>query len=156
MAKLHMHKKERSGTSPDRNKIEVIKMNEMKIVVPSNNPGGLEADRSDHFGHCDIFTMVTVQDGKIAQIEKVEQIAHGAGGCMVPVNTLRDCGAQAIVVGGIGARPLAGFNEVGITVYFAPREQIKTVAGVMDAFLANNLPIMDASQSCQGGANCHH
>ncbi len=131
-------------------------MAEMKIVVPSNNPGGMEAERSAHFGHCDIFTMVTINDGKIDKVELHEQIAHGAGGCMVPVTTLRDMGAQAIVVGGIGGRPLAGFAEVGITVYFAPPEQIRTVGEAMAAFLANNLPIMDPSQACGGGSACHN
>ena len=130
-------------------------MSEMKIVVPSNSPGGMDAERSEHFGHCDVFTMLTVSEGKIDKIDLVEQIAHGSGGCMVPVLTLRDMGAHAIVVGGIGGRPLAGFNDVGISVYFAPPEQIRTVGQVMDAFLADQLPIMDPSQSCGGGVKCH-
>ncbi len=131
-------------------------MSEQKVVVPTNNPGGMDAERSDHFGHCDVFTVVTVRNGEISNVETMGQIEHGAGGCMVPVKTLKDYGAHAIVVGGIGARPLSGFAEVGIDVYFAPREQIGTVAQVMEAFLAGNLPIMQPSQSCQGGGDCHH
>ena len=131
-------------------------MSAVKVVVPTNNPGGMEAERSDHFGHCDIFTLVTVDGGKIDKVETVEQIAHEAGGCMVPVKTLSGTGAHAIVVGGIGARPLAGFAEEGIDVYFAPREQIRTVSEVMDAFLQGNLPIMQPGQACKGGSNCHH
>ena len=131
-------------------------MSEMKVVVPSNNPGGMEASRSEHFGHCDVFTMITVKDGKIGEVKLQEQIEHGAGGCMVPVQTLKDMGANAIIVGGIGGRPLAGFAQVGIDVYFASREQIDSVQGAIDAFLAGNLPIMDPSQACQGGSNCHH
>lgn len=131
-------------------------MSVVKVVVPTNNPGGMEAERSDHFGHCDVFTLITINDGKIDSVETMEQIEHGAGGCMVPVQTLRDYGAHAIVVGGIGARPLAGFAEVGIDVYFAPREQIRTVDDVMTAFLAGNLPVMQPGQACKGGGNCHH
>lgn len=131
-------------------------MNIMKVVVPSNSPGGMEAERSDHFGHCDVFTLITVNDGKIASVETVEQIAHDAGGCMVPVKTLSGVGAQAIVVGGIGARPLAGFAEEGIDVYYAPREQIRTVEEVMGAFLEGNLPVMQPGQACKGGSNCHN
>jgi predicted Fe-Mo cluster-binding NifX family protein len=129
---------------------------EQKVVVPTNNPGGMEAERSDHFGHCDVFTMVTVNNGQISKVETMEQVEHGAGGCMVPVQTLKDYGAHAIVVGGIGARPLAGFSEVGVDVYFAPREQIRTVEEVMNAFLAGNLPIMQPTQACKGSGNCHH
>lgn len=131
-------------------------MSVMKVVVPTNNPGGMEAERSDHFGHCDVFTLITISDGKIDSVETMAQVEHGAGGCMVPVQTLRDSGAHAIVVGGIGARPLAGFAEVGIDVYFAPREQIRTVDDVMTAFLAGNLPVMQPGQACKGGSNCHH
>lgn len=131
-------------------------MSVTKVAVPTNNPGGMDAERSDHFGHCDVFTLITVSGGKIANVETVEQIAHDAGGCMVPVKTLSATGAQAIVVGGIGARPLAGFAEEGIDVYFAPREQIRTVSEVMTAFLEGNLPVMQPGQACKGGGNCHH
>lgn len=131
-------------------------MSVMKVVVPSNSPGGMGAERSEHFGHCDVFTVVTVSNGEVASVETKEQIEHGAGGCMVPVQTLKDFGAHSIVVGGIGGRPLAGFAEVGIDVYFAPREQIRTVEEVMAAFLAGSLSIMHLSQSCQGGGDCHH
>jgi predicted Fe-Mo cluster-binding NifX family protein len=116
----------------------------------------MAAERSEHFGHCDVFTVVTVNNGAVDSVETKEQVEHGPGGCMVPVQTLKDFGANAIVVGGIGARPLAGFAEVGIEVYFAPREQIRTVEEVVAAFLAGNLPIMQPGQSCKGGGDCHH
>jgi predicted Fe-Mo cluster-binding NifX family protein len=62
----------------------------LRLAVPSNNPGGLEAGRSDHFGHCDLFTLVDIRDNKIVEVETVSNQEHGAGGCMVPVQFLKD------------------------------------------------------------------
>lgn len=35
-------------------------MNTVKIAIPSDQPGGLEARVSEHFGHCDLYTIVEV------------------------------------------------------------------------------------------------
>ena len=129
----------------------------MRIAIPSNKPGGLEASRSDHFGHCDIFTIVDLNLKN--EVEKVSTIANGdheAGGCMVPVKVLQEAGAEAIVVGGMGARPMQGFAGVGINVYFADRSSVKTVGEAVTQFSAGQLPVMNADQVCKGSGNCQH
>ncbi len=125
------------------------------LAVPSNNPGGLEAGRSDHFGHCDLFTLIKIEDSTIEKVETVSNQEHGAGGCMVPVNFLRDQGVKAIVVGGIGARPLQGFSEVGIDVYFADRNDVQSVQAVAEGMIAGKFPLIHPDQACSGHANCH-
>ena len=42
---------------------------------------------------------------------------HTEGGCMAPVLVLAEHNVDAIVVDGIGGRPLMGFNQVGIAVH---------------------------------------
>jgi len=129
----------------------------MKIAIPTNNPGGMEAPRSDHFGHCDVFTLVEVDgDNKVVSVDLLPVPDHSAGGCMIPVKTLSDAGADIIVVGGIGARPMQGFAEVGIDVYWADKNSIPTAGDVMEKFCAGQLPKMNADQACGGGSNCHH
>lgn len=129
----------------------------MRIAIPTNNPGGMEASRSDHFGHCDVFTLVEVDgDNKVTSVETLPVPDHGAGGCMVPVSVLNDAGVDAIVVGGIGAKPMQGFAKVGIDVYWADRQAIPDAAAVMEKFSAGLLPKMNADQACTGGSNCHH
>jgi predicted Fe-Mo cluster-binding NifX family protein len=129
----------------------------MRIAIPTDNPGGMQALRSGHFGHCDIFTIIELDDQKqIKTIELVPTPEHVSGGCMVPVNILRDARVQAIVVGGMGARPLQGFNQVGIDVYWADRNTITDVATVVEHFLAGNLPVMRADQVCGGDGHDHH
>ena len=129
----------------------------MRIAIPSNSPGGLDAERSDHFGHCDMFTMLDIDEKKeIKDVTIIQNGDHEAGGCMVPVKILQDAGAEAIIVGGMGARPMRGFADVGITVYFADRSSMETVQDVVGGLNDNKLPVMHADQVCKGSGNCHH
>jgi len=127
----------------------------LRLAVPSNNPGGLEAQRSDHFGHCDLFTIIDIKDNAIASVDAVANKEHAAGGCLVPVTLLRDQGVKAIVVGGIGARPLQGFNEVGISVYYADRNSVQNVQNAAEGMIAGHFPVIEPHQTCQGQGNCH-
>lgn len=129
----------------------------MRVAVPSNNPGGLEAERSDHFGHCDVFTLIEfTEDNSVGAVTTIVNGDHQAGGCMVPVSVLQKAGAQAIIVGGIGARPMRGFADAGIHVYFADRGSMQTVSDVIGGYAAGKLPLMHADQACKGSGNCHH
>lgn len=129
----------------------------MRVAIPTNNPGGLDAGRSAHFGHCDVFTVIELDDSKnIEGVATIENGGHEAGGCMVPVQLLRDSGVDAIVVGGLGAWPMRGFAEAGIAVYFADPNGVVSVREVIDGFVANRLPVMHADQVCKGSGNCHH
>ena len=56
----------------------------MRIAIPTNNPGGMEATRSEHFGHCDVFTLVEVDaENNISSVETLPVPEHGTGGCTV-------------------------------------------------------------------------
>ena len=33
------------------------------IAIPSENQGGLDAGLGAHFGHCDLYTLVTLEEG---------------------------------------------------------------------------------------------
>ena len=124
-------------------------MQRKTVAVPSMHPGGLEAMRSGHFGHCDVFTLVDVEDGQIRDVAVVYNPPHMQGGCQAPVNLLQQNGADAIIVGGIGMRPLMGFKQVGIDVYYGP--QGETVGMVVDYLLQGNLQLIADDQVCGGG-----
>ena len=126
-----------------------------KIAIPTNNPGGLEGKRSDHFGHCDVFTVVNLKDNKVDSVETIANEGHNAGGCMVPVKMLADKNVDALVVGGMGKRPLQGCQELGIQVYYADRKSYEDVDGVVKGMLLNSLQVMEPDQACKGHANCH-
>jgi predicted Fe-Mo cluster-binding NifX family protein len=124
-------------------------MKEGRIAVPSIDAGGIEGQRSGHFGHCDVFTLVDVEEGEIKQVTTIPNQSHVQGGCMVPVNLLADHKVNALIVGGIGMRPLMGFKQVGIDVYYdATRQEIKPV---VEDLLAGKLPMIADNQVCGGG-----
>jgi predicted Fe-Mo cluster-binding NifX family protein len=124
-------------------------MEEGRIAIPSMGPGGLDGERSGHFGHCDVFTMVDVENGQIKQVTTVPNQSHVQGGCMVPVNLLAEHNVNALIVGGIGMRPLMGFRQVGIDVYYdAERPQIRPV---VEDLIAGKLTAIGDNQVCGGG-----
>ncbi len=120
----------------------------MRIAIPSNGEGGLDGERSAHFGSCDCFTLIDVKDGEIVEVTVVANPPHEHGGCLRPVGMLAGHGVNAIVAAGMGGRPLAGFNEAGIDVYF--ENQTTSTAEVMRLLLMGNLPIMDGRNACGG------
>ncbi|NNG00045.1 MAG: NifB/NifX family molybdenum-iron cluster-binding protein [Desulfobacteraceae bacterium] len=120
-----------------------------RIAIPSTGAGGIDGERSGHFGHCDVFTFVDVKDGQIASVSTINNAEHVQGGCMVPVNLLAEHQANALIVGGIGMRPLMGFRQVGIDVYYdAERPAIKPV---VEDLIAGKLPMINDNQVCGGG-----
>ncbi len=124
-------------------------MQEGRIAIPTIGPGGLEGQRSGHFGHCDVFTFVDVEGGEIKNISSIPNQSHVQGGCMVPVNLLAENKVTALIVGGIGMRPLMGFKQVGIDVYYdESRPQIKPV---VEDLIAGKLPLISDNQVCGGG-----
>lgn len=125
-------------------------MTRVRIAVPSEGNGGLDGLRAGHFGHCDVFTLVDVEDGEIKEVSVVANKEHVQGGCMVPVQLLARHKVQRLVVGGIGMRPLMGFRQVGIDVYYdGERQEIRPV--VLD-MIAGRLPMIGDDQVCGGSA----
>ena len=121
-----------------------------RIAVPSLAGGGIDGKRAGHFGHCDVFTLIDVADGKIQAVSTLANQEHVQGGCMVPVNLLANNNVNALIVGGIGMRPLMGFRQVGIDVYYdAERIDIQPV---VEDLIAGTLPMIDDTQVCGGGA----
>ena len=124
-------------------------MKDGRIAVPSMESGGMDGQRSGHFGHCDVFTFVDVEEGEIKQVSTIPNQTHVQGGCMVPVNLLAEHKVDALIVGGIGMRPLMGFKQVGIDVYYdATRQEIKPV---VEDLIADQLPQIENDQVCGGG-----
>jgi predicted Fe-Mo cluster-binding NifX family protein len=117
-----------------------------RVAIPSQSPGGLEARRSAHFGHCECFTVVDVNDGSIGEVTVVSNAPHQEGGCMTPVMLLADNKVDAIVVDGIGGRPLQGFMQVGIAVHAGVGE---TVEQAVKAYAMDLLPPVGPGGTCQ-------
>jgi FKBP-type peptidyl-prolyl cis-trans isomerase 2/predicted Fe-Mo cluster-binding NifX family protein len=118
------------------------------IAVPSEAPGGLDAQISEHFGHCALFTLVQVEDGQVVSVDSLPNQPHEQGGCMGPVTLLKQHGVEAMVAGGMGMRPLAGFRQVGIRVYF--KDDATTVREAVDGVIAGRYREFGDQHTCGG------
>lgn len=124
-------------------------MTRVRIAVPSDGEGGLDGLRAGHFGHCDVFTFVDVEEGKIVDVTVLANKEHVQGGCMVPVNLLAEHKVDALIVGGIGMRPLMGFRQVGIKVYH--EAETRQIRPVIEQMLAGQVQLISENQVCGGG-----
>jgi predicted Fe-Mo cluster-binding NifX family protein len=80
-----------------------------KIAVPTSN-GLLDG----HFGHCQQFAMIEVEDGEIKSISYLDAPPHQPG--LLPP-WLAERGASDIIAGGMGQRAIDLFNEKGVNVF---------------------------------------
>ncbi len=126
-------------------------MNKQKIAVPTK----LTGKRSGHFGHCQQFTIVEIENNNVTAISFLQNPPHATDGCMKPVSLLKANQVDAIIVGGMGANPFNRFREVGINVFFADLKKFPDVQSIVDSLLAGTLVPMVSQQLCGGSGNCH-
>lgn len=124
----------------------------IKIAIPSQTPGGLDAGLGAHFGQCELYTVVTVENGSIEKVEVIPNVPHQEGGCMAPVQHLAGNGVNRLIAGGMGLRPLMGFNQMGIEVYHGGES--RTVGEAVQAMLSGQLPQFQQNHTC-GGCGGH-
>lgn len=107
------------------------------LAIPSGIPGGLKAPMGMHFGHCDVYTIVEIEDGMVKKVFTLPSIPHQQGGCLAPVQYLADHGVCTLLAGSMGMRPLMGFKQMGIDVFFA--KNFSLVECAVQAFLEGKL-----------------
>lgn len=118
----------------------------LKLAVPTMGEAGMESERSGHFGRCDVFTIVDIADGQVTAVGEIANPPHEEGGCLRPVGLLAAEGVNAIVAAGMGMRPMMGFNQAGIKVFFDNAHP--KVADAVAAVIAGEAPEMTADQAC--------
>ena len=79
-------------------------MGKIRIAVPTKSHEGLQASVSKVFGKAETFTIVDVEDGKIKEVQVIDNPAasyeYGAG--PVAVKTLADHKVNLVVTGQLG------------------------------------------------------
>ncbi len=125
----------------------------MLIAVPSDAPGGLEATISEHFGHSAGFTLVQCEGTEIGETKFIANESHEHGGCMGPVMLLKNHGVDALICGGMGQRPLEGFRQVNIAVYF--KEAASTVKEAVEQMTAGKCREFGEQHTCGGHGHDH-
>jgi predicted Fe-Mo cluster-binding NifX family protein len=123
-------------------------MNEIVVAVPSTAPGGLAAELEEHFGHSEVFTLVTLRDGAVAGVEVAPGMEHHEGGCVEIVSYLAGKGINVLVAGGMGMRPLMAFDQSNIAVFHCGDSA--DVRSAVEALAAGRLARFDPAATCHG------
>jgi predicted Fe-Mo cluster-binding NifX family protein len=95
----------------------------MKIALPS-----LNNNIDDHFGHCQYFTVLTVDENKNIVTEERVASPQGCGCKSNIVSTLSEMGVTFLLAGNIGGGAINVLNNNGIQVIRGCTGNVKTVA----------------------------
>ena len=118
----------------------------MKIALPSHNH-----NVDDHFGHCEYFTVLTIDNKQITAEENV-QSTQGCGCKSNIVGTLSEMGVTFMLAGNIGGGAINMLNSHGIQVV---RGCSGDVSAVAEQWLAGN--VTDSGLVChQHEQECQH
>lgn len=89
----------------------------MRLVFPTNEDMGYLSKRGAHFGKAKFYTIITLIDNKISDVEVIKNPGH-EGACGGAIANIMDLKPDALIVSGIGANPAKGFFDQGLDVYF--------------------------------------
>lgn len=116
----------------------------MKIVIPS-----AENKLCGHFGHCEYFTFVEVNP-ETKEILSIEKKVPEEGISCQSANWIATQGANVVLAGGMGGRPMAIFAQNGVKIVAGcPELEIETV---VNQYMNNTLSV--GENAC--GGEHHH
>lgn len=126
----------------------VLKMT--KIAIPAMSDIGLESEICAHFGSCEYFTIVDLQDKNIKSIKVItNRSPDGVHNCAAPAIILKSQDVDTVLVSGIGGRPLMSLAESKIKVFAG------VTGNISDAIEDYNNGLLH-ELSTRGTCNCSH
>lgn len=118
----------------------------MRIAIPSDGDQGLESIRSGHFGHAAYFTIVTIEDDKVTNVESVKNVDHDEFGCGGVIEYALGLNLDGLIAAGMGRPPYTRFTQGGVTVYF--ENQTPKVGDVVEKFIRGEINTMNQEDAC--------
>lgn len=109
----------------------------MRLVFPTDENMGYLSKRGAHFGKANFYTIVTLEDNEIEDIECIANLGHSGGACGNAVENIVNLNVDALIVGGIGGSPAKGFAKAGLDLYFDSTSP--TVKESIQAFISGSL-----------------
>jgi predicted Fe-Mo cluster-binding NifX family protein len=118
----------------------------IRIAVPSDDPGGLDAARSGRFRSSPCFTIVDVIDDDVVSVRVARnERRHGDHG-LTAILVLGENLVDVVIVAGIGRKPLLHCLQAGMRVFNG--EDRSDVRSVIEAFVdAELVPVGSDSTS---------
>jgi predicted Fe-Mo cluster-binding NifX family protein len=111
------------------------------VGIPSDGPE-LTDQISEHFGHCNYFVGIEIDNNEIKKVFSKQNQGHS--GCMEPVMDMKQRNVTDMIVGGIGGRPYMGFSQFGIKLH----------KGIKGTLLDNVKSLMQGTLSFMNEPSC--
>jgi predicted Fe-Mo cluster-binding NifX family protein len=131
---------------PWKRKVVVI----MRICIPVEEDGGLESLPYEHFGSAPRFLLHDTDTSETKTICNHDN-NHVHGACS-PLKALSGHQIDAVIVGGMGARAVAGLQAMGVRVF---RSQDGTAEQNIASYLKNQLEELTPENACTHHHACH-
>jgi predicted Fe-Mo cluster-binding NifX family protein len=118
----------------------------IRIAVPSDEPGGLDAARSGRFRSSPCFTIVDIIDDVVVNVRVARNDKHHGDHGLTPILLLGENLVDVVIVAGIGGKPLLHCLQAGMRVFNG--EDRPDVRSVIEAFIdAELVPVGGDSMS---------
>ncbi len=119
----------------------------MKIAIPT-----LDGKLCAHFGHCETFSFVEVSPETKEIIEIYSGTPEEGVSCQC-ASWIAEQGAEIVLAGGMGGRPMMMFEQLGIQVISGCPEL--PIQDIVKQFLENSLVVGENSCNHGEGHICH-
>lgn len=119
----------------------------MKIAIPT-----LDGKLCAHFGHCETFSFVEVSPETKEIIEIYSGTPEEGVSCQC-AGWIAEQGAEIVLAGGMGGRPMMMFEQLGIQVISGCPEL--PIQDIVKQFLENSLVVGENSCNHGEGHVCH-
>jgi predicted Fe-Mo cluster-binding NifX family protein len=120
-----------------------------RIIVPTENQQGLNAQLAEHFGRAPYYTVVELsENGEVSNVKTVSNVGEHAGGMGYSHDHILELKPNAIIVYGMGPRGLNSFQGAGVAVLKA---NANTVSEVIAAYKDDRL--QELTEGCE---HAHH
>lgn len=128
----------------------------MRIAISSDNNQGLKSPVSHHFGRCAFYTLIDLEDSKVAHVRALENpFAQNHTPGRVP-QFIKEQGVDVMVSGGMGRRAISFFEQFEIQVATGA---VGTVEEALGKYLAGELtgadPCRESVEHAHGKGHHH-
>jgi predicted Fe-Mo cluster-binding NifX family protein len=115
----------------------------MKIVIPTDDTGGIKSKVAEHFGRCNTYTFLD-EKGKVMEI--INNTSEHMGGKGLPPELMKRHGANVLLCQGLGPRALSMCEEFGIEVFV---DRATTVKEIYEKWKSKKLSKATANDVCE-------
>jgi predicted Fe-Mo cluster-binding NifX family protein len=128
----------------------------MRLLIPTTDTNGVNAQLSGHFGRAPYYTVADTETGAVITVAN-PSMSHGHGECAPAADILGPGSFDAVVCQGIGRGAISRMAEEGAPVYVHGGPD---VASAVAAFRSRSLQIAGADNGCSSSCSCggegHH